>query len=122
MGRSKKLPERCLVVNVFHAEAFDREIAEDEQEDLGLILGPVRWGMAVGDTSPRLLSVEIKHGTARQTAARLLRQIAEAIERSPETLMAAPAGARGDYDVESRAFVDEWAGMGRGNGEAPEVL
>jgi hypothetical protein len=124
MGRSKKPPERCLFVNVFHPDAFDREIAEDEYEDPGTmsILGPMSWGVYAGDKSPRLLRVEIKHGMARHTAARLLRRIAEAIEQSPEKLMAAPEWTHGHYDLENRAFIDEWAGMGSGDGEAPEVL
>lgn len=119
MGRRRKPPERCIHVTVFHPEAFEREIDDDESEWIGR---QIMWGVRAGDKTPRLVSVEIKHGVARQTATKLLRQIADAIDRSNESIMAAQDFAFGDYDLQKQAFVDDWAGMEGLGGETPEAL
>lgn len=118
MGRRRNPPERCIYVSVFHPEAFEREIDDDESEWIG---GGITWGVSTGDKSPRLVSVEIKHGVARRTATKLLRQIADAIDRSSESMMAAQDLAFGDYDLQKQAFIDDWAGMEGLGGEIPEV-
>lgn len=119
MGRRRKPPERCISVHVFHPDAFEREIDDDESEWIG---GAIMWGVRLGDKSPRLVSVEIKHGVARQTATKLLRQIADAIDRSSESIMAAHDCAFGNYDLQKQAFIHDLAGMEGLGGETPEVL
>ena len=123
MGRSRKPPERCVYVNVFHPDAFERQIDADEYENKMLsTVGAITWGVQVGDRSPRLVTVEVKHGVARQTATKLLRQIADALDRSSESIMAAHDYASGDYDLQKQAFIDDWACMEGLGGETPEAL
>lgn len=124
MGRKKQPPARDVFINVFHADGFDRKIASDEYEDdVHEIIGPIRWGVSSGNSrNPRLLSVEIAHGVSRQTASKLLRQIADAIDRSPEPFMASPEFASGHYDIRERAFVNEWEDLEGVGGESPEVI
>lgn len=125
MARKRKPPERCIYVSVFHADAFDRPIASDEYEAAEVAaIGPITWGVDSIDDSPRLVTAEIKHGVSRQTAAKLLRQIADAIEASSESLMAAPNLANGTYDLEQRVFVNDWEGLDESSmdGELPEAI
>jgi len=124
MTRKRNPPERCIYFSVFHAEAFDRPIVSDEYETAEVAdIGPIIWGVDLIDRSPRLVSAELKHGVSRQTAAKLLRQIADAIEASSESLMAAPNLANGTYDLQQRAFVNDWEGLGDDmDGEQPRVL
>ncbi len=125
MARKPRLADRDIHVIVYHADAFDRPIAADEYEDdLKLLAdtGAISWAVGTGEKSPRLLEVQIKHGVSRQTATKLLRQIADAIDESPEHLLSAHEGASGYFDISQRAFIDEWGGMADLDGKTPEIL
>lgn len=125
MARKPKLAHRDIHVFVYHAEAFDRPIAADEYEDdlkCFADTGAISWGVGTGEKSPRLVEVQIKHGVSRQTATKLLRQIADAIDHAPERLLSAPESASGFYDIAQRAFVDEWSAMGDLDGKTPDIL
>jgi hypothetical protein len=120
MGRKRKPAECNLVVIVYHPEALERLVPEDECDE-SCLSHPVLWGMGPGNGLDHVLSVEIKRGVSRLTATKLLRQLAEAIESQPESLMATPSGQGGFYDAEKKAFVNDWPDLDM-EADPPKVI
>ena len=122
MPRKGRPKELNVFVSVFHADALERPVDADDDADLEFIGEPVKWGVHSGNRSPHLVTAEIKHGVSRQTAAKLLRQIADAIQKAPQGILATPCWEGGHYDVEQQTFVNEWPGLGDLDTKNPEIV
>jgi hypothetical protein len=102
----RRKPWPRIQISVFHPDAFDRALAKDEYDSnlCASVGSPVLWSSNAGDLSQPLLAIDMKHSMPQQVAAKLLRQLADAIEQS-DSLMCAPENRSGHYDAQIRSFI-----------------